>query len=94
MDPDDKAGTTFEGEDLELKDQNNEKTAIGNFFSTLHGFMTDDYYSLKTDDKKDPRYREQYDMESYRKHFQRKLWIMLRRIDWIKICITSWTQTS
>ena len=43
------AGTTFEGEDLELKDQNNEKTAIGNFFSTLHRFMTDDYYCLKPD---------------------------------------------
>ena len=56
MDPGGKTGTTFEGEDLELKDQNNEKTAIGNFFSTLHRFMTDDYYCLKPDHEKDPKF--------------------------------------
>ena len=72
MDPGGEKGTTFEGEHLELKDQSNEKTAVGNYFSTLHRFMTDDYYCLKPDDKKDPKYWEQYDMESFRKAFTKE----------------------
>ena len=62
-----KTGTTFEGENIELKNQKNKETAVGKYFSNLHRYKTDDYYCLKPDSNKDPQKWEQYDPEGYRK---------------------------
>ena len=70
--PGGKEGTSFDNHHLDLKDQDNKKTAIKNYYSTLHRWKTDDYYCLKPYSNKDPEKWEQYNMEEFRKAFTKE----------------------
>ena len=69
VDPGGKKGTQFDGFKLELKDQNNKKSAAEKYFRQDHRYKNDDYYCLKPYSDEDPQKWKQYNMIEYRKAY-------------------------